>query len=443
MKAQYQDRFFRSIRNYFRAEYTGRYFGIILAELARSEPDAFAAIIRKAGIKLPKQHMQSLSAGELTIDLEWCFLDKKRRADLALYLDREYPILLIEIKDEDGLTKSNAAQLKDYVLFVEKANGRKSTREHHCHFLLLSRYIPRDDDALQIEIAKTKKLPVRQLLHGQIHKILAGKGDSVARMLSEYLEDVGMTYRDDIDLNNKDRKTVHYMFNRLLGMSSLEGLGGLAGAPTIEAIPRLMETFFGNLAVLGNWVYAPNSEVLGNRFRRNLYIHPDYNIPKNAFSEKLTTAEKIDAVKQKLSVIGGFVVLYAVGSLRCPKGMWATVQFGYCCTIEKKRKPELNIYVQFDFPGSEKVPERVPIASSPAFSKFPDETTAERLLRSCFREAKQDALKVGPPALQKNYKRLSSPINRIGHHVTRRPKKGIARLWDPLPPVKAGDRAAR
>jgi hypothetical protein len=82
------------------------------------------------------------------------------------------------------------------------------------------------------------------------------------------------------------------MFNRLLGMSSREGLGGIAGAPTIEVIPRLMETFFGNLAVLGNWVYASNSEVLGNRFRRDLYISPEYDIPQNAFSEKLTTVEK-------------------------------------------------------------------------------------------------------------------------------------------------------
>jgi hypothetical protein len=251
VKAQYQDRFFSSIRNYFDAEYTGRYFGIILAELARSEPDDFAAIIRKAGIKLPKQHMQSLSAGELTIDLEWSFPDNKRRADLAVYLDRKHPILLIEIKAEDGLTKSNEAQLKDYVWFVEKTNRIKSKREDHTHFLLLSRYIPRDEDASQIQKAKTKKLSVRQLLHGKLHKILAGKGDSVARMLREYLEDVGMTYRDDIDLK-KDGKALHYMFDRLLGMSSHEGLARIAGAPTIEAIPRLMETFFGNLAVLAN-----------------------------------------------------------------------------------------------------------------------------------------------------------------------------------------------
>jgi Type I restriction enzyme R protein N terminus (HSDR_N) len=153
-------------------KYSGRYFSIILAELARSEPKSFAGIIGRTGLKLPKQHMKGLSAGELTIDLEWSFPNKRKRADLAFYLDREHPILLIEIKDEDGLTKSNAAQLKDYVSFIQKMNGEKSKREDHCHFLLLSRYIPREDDASQIQIAKSKKLSVRQLRHGQIHNWL-------------------------------------------------------------------------------------------------------------------------------------------------------------------------------------------------------------------------------------------------------------------------------
>jgi hypothetical protein len=244
MVAQYQNRFFSSVKNYFDGKYNGRYFSVILRELARTEPEAFAALIRKAGIKLPKQHMRSLSVGELTTDLEWSFHNNRRRADLAFYLDREHPILLIEIKDEDGLTKSNAAQLKDYVSFVHKTNGRNSEPEDRCHFLLLSRYIPREEDASQIQRAKSKKLPVRQLRHGQIHNILAGIGDRVARMLCEYLEDVGMTYRNDIDLKKKDRKSLHYMFNRLLGMSTKEGLGHMAGASTVEAIPRLMETFF-------------------------------------------------------------------------------------------------------------------------------------------------------------------------------------------------------
>jgi hypothetical protein len=410
VKARYQDRFFSSIRNYFDKRYTGRYFGIILAELARTEPDAFAAIIRKAGVKLPKQHMKSLSAGELTIDLEWSFHKNKRRADLALYLDQDRPILLIEIKDEDGRTKSNAAQLKDYVSFIQKANSRKSKLEDQCHFLVLSRYIPRDEDDSQLQIAKTNKLPVRQLRHGQIHEILHGIGDTVARMLREYLEDVGMTCRDDIDLKKEDRKPLHYMANRLLGMSSREGLARIAGTPTIEAIPRLMEIFFGNLVVLGNWAYAHNKEVLGNNFRRHLAVNHDYNIAKNVLSDKLATAQKIDLIKGNVSVVGGNIVLYASAYLRCPKGMWAMVEFGYCYAIEKKQEPELNVYVQFYWPCWDKLPERdIPMASSPAFSKFPTETMAERLLRSCFRRAKQVALKVAPTPYKKIIKGFQVP----------------------------------
>jgi hypothetical protein len=346
--------------------------------------------------------MKSLSVGELTTDLEWSFRNKRRRADLAFYLDREHPILLIEIKDEDGLTKSNAAHLKDYVSFVHKTNGKNSKPEDRCHFLFLSRYIPREDDASQMQLAKSKKLPVRQLRHGQIHNILAGIGDRVARMLCEYLEDVGMTYRNDIDLKKKDRKSLHYMFNRLLGMSRKEGLGHMAGASTVEAIPRLMETFFGNLAVLGNWVHAHNSPIFGHRFRRHLNISHDYDIPTKALSDTMTTTEKIVAVKEKISVVGGTVYLYAEASLRCPKGMWATVDFGYWYTIEKRTEPACGLYAAFHWPGSDKLPlADTPGWDSDPFAKFPDETVAERLLRKCLQRAKQEALKVAPTPYKK------------------------------------------
>jgi hypothetical protein len=111
---QYQDHFFSRVRTYFDKKYSGRYFSVILAELARSEPRTFAAIVEGAGIKLSGQFLKSLNAGELTIALEWRFPDTRRRADLAVYSDPAHPILLIEVKDEDG-KKSNAGQLKDYI----------------------------------------------------------------------------------------------------------------------------------------------------------------------------------------------------------------------------------------------------------------------------------------------------------------------------------------
>jgi hypothetical protein len=223
-----------------------------------------------------------------------------------------------------------------------------------------------------------------------------------------------MTYRNDIDLNKEDRKALHYMFNRLLGMSKREGLGHIAGSPTIEAIPRLMETFFGNLVVLGNWVCAQNSEVFGRRFRRHFSSSPDYYIlKKKAFPKTqdntATTVEKIDAVKQKISVIGGTVFLYAEAYLRCPKGMWATVDFGYWSTIERKTEPGIGLYVMFHWRGSDKLPERHLPWADFHFSKSPDETRAERLLRSCFQKAKKKALKKAPTPYRKIITRFQIP----------------------------------
>jgi hypothetical protein len=142
--------------------------------------------------------------------------------------------------------------------------------------------------------------------------------------------------------------------------------------------------------------------VFGHRFRRHLNISPDYDIPKKALSDTLTTTERIDAVKETLSIVGGTVHLYAQAYLRCPKGMWAMVDFGYWYTIEKGTEPACGLYAAFNWPGSDKLPQAdFPGCDSDPFAKFPDETTAERLLRKCFQKAKQEALKVAPTPYKK------------------------------------------
>jgi hypothetical protein len=413
---QYGRGFFRSIRSYFRQQYTGRYFSVILAELARFEPQAFAKIILAAGIKLPKTHLQSLRTGEFTINLEWWFPGKKRRADLALYLSPEKPILLLEIKDEDGRppNANRVAQLNDYVRFVELKKREALEPEDCTHFLLLSRYIPTDDDARVLQKAKAKKLPVGELRHGQILNILAGSGNTITRMVLEYLEDVGMTYRQ-VNLK-QDRKPLMYMATRLLGCPSQ--FGRTSGAPSIEALPKLMEIFFGNLAVLGDWVRSKNRTVIPLRFRRHLLIEPDYDLPKRTFrmnADNMKHEERVASIVEKLEVTGGTVWLYSEATFQCPKiGQWAGFDFGYWYWLAKGEQPEVGLYVNFWWQGRNKELEDRPDQDSPYWEsdnlkKFPDENESERLLRSGFSKAWQLAKKRAPPPYDKVFAEFRLP----------------------------------
>lgn len=47
-------------------------------------------------------------------------------------------------------------------------------------------------DSKILQCAMSDGMPVGELRHGELHRILTGHGDTVTRMLLEYLEDVGM-----------------------------------------------------------------------------------------------------------------------------------------------------------------------------------------------------------------------------------------------------------
>jgi hypothetical protein len=68
-----QKRFFSSVTSYFDKTYAGRYFAVVLAELARIEPKAFLQILEAAGLELLSSHADALLAGDIVVDLEWWF----------------------------------------------------------------------------------------------------------------------------------------------------------------------------------------------------------------------------------------------------------------------------------------------------------------------------------------------------------------------------------
>ncbi len=205
-----------TLTRYFDKKYEGRYFCIILKKLAENEPDSLFKILNKVDLQLSEAHKKALIGGEATVDLEWWFPNKSRRADLALYMQNDAPFLLIEIKVEDRLREG---QLDDYISFASNSiRNSKKQQDDHTRFLLLSRYALPLEESEVLQRAIDDGLPARELRHGQLHHILDGCGNCITRMLLEYLEDCGMTYQKlDLNKDSEDTKAMIHMSVGILG----------------------------------------------------------------------------------------------------------------------------------------------------------------------------------------------------------------------------------
>jgi hypothetical protein len=381
-----QKGFFKSITNYFERKYAGRYFSVILKELARIEPKAFLRILNVADITLPEIHKQALLDGELKIDLEWSFPGKGRRADLALYLEGPRPTLIIEVKAEDAMRKQ---QLDDYLAIV-KANSRAKDREQRTSFLLLSRYALVSEEEQKLQTALKQGLPVGQLRHGQLHGILDDSGGTVARR--EYLEDCGMTFQD-IDVKRDGAGLIH-MAMRMLGANNV-GHGRIRKLSGVDSMLSIMERLFGNIEVLATPIYARNRKMFGNRFRRDFEVEPWLDIPKgiqktvfaSGTRPVMDDADKSELICESFDVTGGTVWLYGVGRFVNPK--YAVVSIGYYIELDrKKNKPSYGMFVEFEWNGSDIV-EWEDRASEKSFSRFPSEAEAHKMLSGLLMDAKK------------------------------------------------------
>ncbi len=373
-------RFFSRVTRYFKSTYAGRYFSVILAELARIEPNAFLKIIEAAKLKLPEKYIDALKSGGLNISLEWSFPDKRRIADLVFYLKKDAPIFLVEIKVEDELRKG---QLKAYLSLV--ANGIKNSKrnggDHLPCFLLISRYpLKESTDIDAIASAVKRKMPVGELRAGRLHQILRSHDGIVTRMLLEYLEDVGMTYQT-LDLKH-DRNSLIHMAYKMIGMDRPRQ-GRVRSHSSIEAIPNLMAQLLGNVEVLATWLYSERRSSFGShRFRRDF---------------------EIDREEQNGSIIGGGVWLYASGSFDCPRQKWARLYIGYGVTMEPK--PYYGMFAEFGWSGSSNIPwdNR---ADYEEFKSFPDESKAIEMLRRLVKSARAKAIRSSASPYRKIFQRF-------------------------------------
>ena len=374
---------FRDIRGFFDAKYSGRYFALILRELASHEPRLFGRIFR-----LGKAHFPTKANG-LELIYEWKY-EGAKRADLAL-LDGGRPIMLVEIKVEDILSAKNPDQLAGYIEFAKSFPIGERPK-----LAYVSRYAP--SETLQRVLEKNSSLVLEIRFREILERLNEGCGP-VGEMVKDYLEDSGVASYKMISLNEeKGGKVLAFALVQMLGFPHFHGLGKLSSFDVASAVPELMGVLTGNLGVIGDWVRSENRELFSAPFTRKFRPRPIYD---------QRTLRR--AMEEGDSWVGGAtsgsVYYYCYGKMKTGDGRgdqdWIYVELGYLFSIEtKNREIDLRLYSGFfgkDFEA---------VYHEKKLTVFPDEKKALSILRALLAKA-LDEVK-GRPAKASQKRALKS-----------------------------------
>ena len=360
---------FSRIQGCFRETYSGRYLAYLLEELFRQTPQELSRALAKFGLKYShKKDDWILSNG-------WRFPGKNqdRIADIAI-LDSSGPRVLVEIKDADAGKKENAAQIDDYLRYVEKHEG--------VEFLFLSRHIPTKHEGQKLEKDKRN---IHQKLFRDLYRAIIGR-DPFTRMLKQYLEDIEVDYEREIDPN-----ALHYVAQRMLG----------AGKRKVadKSVSDFFNAVFSNLSSLGDWIQAANKGRFKRRFPRHLYVDPWHDVQqleRLIRSKKKRDKGRVKEIEAQEWVgefcTGGEIGFYGSGYFIDGRDR-IYVEIGYSSEVnrlQKNPKYEQGVYAIFEWKPWKENDSAYHLVKS---KTFPSGVTAEKQLRECLKRARAEALK--------------------------------------------------
>ena len=369
---------FTSIRSYFKSEYQGRYFGIILFELARNEPEVFGKIFNLNRSEYPT------NKNSIQPNIEWGFTHqgKRARADLALIDKTGQPILLVEIKEDDiSVKEKNRTQLIQYIDYAREnsKNGNK------IRIAYVSRYAPDENILSLIEGSKgtTYEVRFRGILKG-----LKSNTGTLGKLVRNYLEDIGVATYRHIDINSTEGKTLTFMTAKMLGFPHSGGLGRNNSVATISTIPDLMQKFFSNLELIGDWVRSSNKHLFPQSFTRDFISRPQYD--KKSLQNALKDPNyEISHAKH------GLVNFHCRGTIKTATKKSVHVELGYHIYLETHQQgnslPEIVFYAYIGgWAGNGSF-------SSCSADSFPkDENQALNKFRKCLESSLKEAKKIAP-----------------------------------------------
>lgn len=162
----------------------------------------------------------------------------QRIADLAILAGGE-PIALIEVKEDDINSKTNAAQIQDYLSMLGSRGDGQIIQ-----FIHVSRYaLP----ALERELLKNAQGGkfVRSVSYRQIFASLNLPDTGPWGLLfRDYLGDIGVANYKSIDLTPaKDGKALAMLLTQMLGFPHTHGLGRLHSDKAADLGPELLQGY--------------------------------------------------------------------------------------------------------------------------------------------------------------------------------------------------------
>jgi hypothetical protein len=296
--------FFNSIRNYFDAKYDGRYFSVLLRELAQNEPESFSSIIDDIAEnhRLPIWNKISVEIRDRNLDAKcehhFPGRKKRRRADLA-FLRAKTPVVLMEVKEFDHLNPENLRQVLDYLNQVSAELA----------FVYIYRFLPERDVYNAILREQRRGRPVALVSYDKIYLALKNSTDQnrpLAILVCSYLEDIGVGVYRDIDVKRKNGGAAKFLLAQMLGFPGAAGMGKLQSDAAVRAGPELVKALLGNIEVVGEWIRAANEKNTPQHFSRRFWIDPQFNYKK---------------LRKALRACGD-------ENDRLPDGMWSYVEGG-------------------------------------------------------------------------------------------------------------------
>lgn len=383
---------FNDIKRYFKADYQGRYFELILLELAKFEPETFCRIF-----EIEKRFIPS-DSNSLRFVAEWRFRheDKNPEADLAL-LDGDYPILLIEIKEDDVSNPKNLEQLERYISYArsQRMPGSPVKLAYVSRYPLgnlLSDVIEKNSDLVY-------EVGYRKILDG-----LRGGCGPVGDLVADYLRDIGVAAYRQINMrDSKEGKALTYMVAKMLRLPHSHRLGKLNSDATITAIPELLEKIFGNLEVFGSRIRTSNRDTFRKAFTRGFLSCPQY--------DHKAMKRVVDGKSDELGdAPGGVVYFFTKGTLdRKVTGVWADIECGYALSLksgQKTRLVSIDLYACLNWPGKGNS-----VYAEKRVSNFhAKESDSFKALQKCFEEAKEEGKATSAPReLKKAWRTLTLP----------------------------------
>jgi len=358
----------------------GRYLSILLEQVMLEHP---VEISRALFPDLSKRQ-----AKEARPTIEWRFQGKrqKRQADLAVLGPDGTLLGVAEVKENDQRGEHVAEQTEDYLRLVASMRAQG----HPAYLAYVTKHMPEATTLDRLRSEGIEPVYYRDLFAELSRTLLIANGTRpVARLFCDYLKEEGVVYQRPDDM-----QAIKLFFARCM-TPGRTGLGRLASAERMAAIPETLRMLLADAEILGIEFYEAYGKHFGNRFVPTFLIKPSYS--SAGVLKKLRDLEDGGEMERDMSLrehlTGGYLYVVSQGSFQTQKNVWLRIWLGFIfkLTVARESKVRLGLYVEIFGSGlGDAFDERY-------LRSFPDQTRAQEQLRQMTGIVLEETLKGAAP----------------------------------------------